>query len=147
MLRAVEPARGAERNPDVVAAGDQRHAALLILGNAVARDDQAVEAVARAAARACRWQHAHRLRRVVERRVEVDQVVALRVGRRRKLVAHAELDAQVRAHAPGVGGERLIGVEAEEAHRVGRRLGVGPEVAEQRVGQRVARGVRVTRRG
>ncbi len=143
VLRVVEAARRPEGNARVVAGREQLDAPALILGDLVAGDHQPVEPVADARHQQAVVLHPHRLRRVVAVRVEVHEVVALGVGRRRVLVADAGLDRQVLAHAPGVGHEPLVGGEPEEADRIRRRLVVGAEVAEQDVGQRVAGAVRV----
>src|SRR6185503_1482865 len=59
-----------------------------------------------------------RLRRIVTRRIEVREVVRLRIDRLAKLVAHAELEAQLAIHFPTVCDECFGLRETEKAHRI-----------------------------
>ena len=135
--RLVEAARRAGRHQG---AGRrvERHAVLLVLGNLVAAADQPGVPVAADRRRSRRSVEHHRLRRVVQRRVEVGDVVRLRVDRLLILVAQPDFEAQVLLHAPGVRHVAAVLREAEEAERVVAAFGVGAEVAEQRVRERVA---------
>ena len=88
----------------------------------------------------------HRLRRVVQRRIEIRDVVGLRVDRLLVLVAQPHLEAQVLLDAPGVRHVAAVLREAEEPERIVAAFGVGAEVAEQRVGERVAGRTRIAGR-
>src|SRR6185503_15754897 len=75
------------------------------------------------------------LRRVIKRRIEVGEVVRLRVDRHSKLPAQTELETQATIHLPTVCHERFRLSEAEEAHRIECLLAVRSEVAEQCIGE------------
>src|SRR5215213_2459616 len=79
----------------------------------------------------------NRLRRIVMRRIEVREIVGLRVDRLAKLVAHAEFETQLAIHFPTVRYESLSLRETEKAHRIERLLAVSSEVSEECIGERV----------
>src|SRR6185369_5572880 len=79
----------------------------------------------------------NRLRRVVERGIEVREVVGLRVNRLAILVAHAELETQIATHFPTVRDESFSLCETEKAHRIEGLFAVGSEISEECVGEGV----------
>src|SRR5689334_17511358 len=78
-----------------------------------------------------------RVRRIVERRIEVREVVRLRVDRLAKLVTHAELETQLAIHFPTIRDESLSLRETEKTHRIESLFAVSSEVSQKRIGKGV----------
>src|SRR6185436_9748528 len=132
----IKPARRANWNGKHCCTVTSGHAAEFFRRHAVARADETVEAIAafRGVNVSIR-ENRDGLCGIVKRRIEVREIVGLRVDRLTKLVTHAELEAQLAINFPTVCNKRLGLRETEKAHRIESLLAVRAEVSEQSIGE------------
>src|SRR6185503_16179544 len=141
----VQPARCAYRHGQHRRTVAAWHASEFFRRHTIARPNEPVETIA-ASGRVdvSIRENRHRLRRVVTRRIEVREIVRLRVDWLTELVSHAELETQLAIHFPTVRDERFRLREAEKAHRIESLFAVSSKISEQCVRERVIAGPCVT---
>src|SRR5215216_5776633 len=103
MMSFVKPARRACRHGPHVGGVTTGHTPEFFRRNAVACANQSVETIAafgRVDVSIC--ENRYRLRRVVTRRIEVSEIVGLRVDRLTELVTHAEFETQLTINFPTI---------------------------------------------
>src|SRR6185295_17227696 len=136
----VKSARRASRHGKHSRTVAARYASKFFLRHTVAGAHEAVETIATfGRVDVSVRENRDRLRRIVTRRIEVREIVGLRVDWLAILVTHAELETQLAIHFPTVCDKRFGLRETEKAHRIEGLFAVRSEISEQRIGERVVR--------
>src|SRR5262245_26813896 len=132
----VKPARCANRNSQHCRSVASGHATELFRRHSVAGANETVETIAAfGRVDVSIRENCDGLRGVVKRRIEVREIVSLRVDGLTKLVTHAELETQFAIYFPTVRNERFSLREAEKAHRIEGLFTVCAEVSKQSIGE------------
>src|SRR5215218_1204654 len=135
MMSFVESARRARRHSKHSRAVATRHASELIRRHAVAGAHEPIETIATSGrVDVSVRENRDGLRRIVTGRIEIREIVGLRVDRLAKLVTHAELKTQLATDFPTVSDKRFGLRETEKAHRIEGLFAVS---SEQRIGEGV----------